>query len=734
MKLKIIEKTMCSKICSSIRTFLLLICLLALQHSHAQIQWTADGNSYYTFSQNGIEIVRLLHEDKNEVFLSGEDLIPHGQHTPLQVQSFQVSPDGNNLLLFANTQRVWRENTRGDYWLFNKDNKSLIPLGQGLPAASLMFAKFSPDGTKVAYVSKHNIYIEDLTTFRHERITEDSTDRIINGTFDWVYEEEFGTKDGFRWSPDGRKIAYWKQDASSTRDFLMINNTDSLYSYTIPVEYPKVGLDPSATTVWLYDLAQKNSSQVQIEGDPAQHYIPRMEWVLDSKSIILQQLNRKQNLSKIILADAGTGKSQTIHTEEESTWIDIKARWNNNDPSGWDWVDEGKAFIWVSEKGGYRQIYKIDLQGREELISQDPFDIIQIDRLDTMNHAIYFSASPDNAAQKFLYRVSLNGGQASRITPPALAGTNNYLISPNGRLALFQTSSTEYRAAGAVVSLPEHTELVAPHSTHHAGPNEAKTEFFTVVTEDGIELEGWVVKPKNFDPDKKYPVVFHVYGEPASQTVTDNFYTGKNRLYVGDMAEDGYLYVSLENRGTPAPKGREWRKSIYRNIGTINIRDQAMGAKEVFKWGFVDTTRIAVWGWSGGGASTLNLLGQYPDIYQTGISIAPVTNQLLYDNIYQERYMGLPQENEEDFLRGSAVTYAKHIRGNLLLIHGTGDDNVHYQNAEVYINELVKHNIPFQMMAYPNRSHSISEGEGTTAHLATLFTKFLKENCPPGGR
>lgn len=712
-----------------------LIAMLVAGAGHAQhIQWSADGESYYSFSPEGIEIVHLIDRNKKEIFVSKDRLTPAGHDRPLQVQSFDISADGHRLLLFANTQRVWRENTRGDYWLFDKRNGSLRQIGKELPEASLMFAKFSPDGSKIAFVSKNNIYIEDTQTSARLQVTHDGGKEVINGTFDWAYEEEFGTKDGFRWSPDGQKIAYWKQDVRNTRNFLMINNTDSIYPFTIPVEYPKVGLDPSGTSIWIYDLASAHNRQMQIEGDSKQHYIPRMEWVLDSKSVILQQLNRKQNQSKIIISDAASGLSRTIHHETDSTWIDIKSRWNSGDPSGWDWVDDGKAFIWVSEKGGYRQIYQIDLDGKEKLIGQDPFDVISIDLLDTKNKLIYFSASPHNSAQKFLYNVSLTGGKAKRVTPTAFGGTNNYLISPNGKLALFQTSSTEYMAGGAVVSLPQHETLVPHHSEQQRPPSEAKTEFFKVTTVDGVELEGWMVKPKNFDPKKKYPIVFYVYGEPASQTVLDNFYAGKNRLYNGDMAEDGYIYVSLENRGSPAPKGREWRKSIYRNIGKINIRDQAMGAKEILKLEFVDTSRVAVWGWSGGGASTLNLLGQYPEIYQTGISIAPVTNQLLYDNIYQERYMGLPQENLEDFIQGSAVTHAKNVRGYLLLIHGTGDDNVHYQNTEVYINELVKHNIPFQLMSYPNRSHSISEGEGTSEHLSKIFTKFLRENCPPGGR
>jgi dipeptidyl-peptidase-4 len=375
------------------------------------------------------------------------------------------------------------------------------------------------------------------------------------------------------------------------------------------------------------------------------------------------------------------------------------------------------------------------MNGKETLITKDAFDVIKPEFFDVQNKQIYFLASPNNATQTYLYKVSMKGGKAQKVTPESYAGSNEYTISPNGKIAIFMNNSVNSFSTGRVISLPEHKELVAAKRSVKADPAKSKAEFFQVTTEDGITLDGWVVKPKNFDPNKKYPIVFTVYGEPAMQTVIDGFYTGWNYLYTGDMAEDGYLYVSLENRGTPAPKGREWRKSIYRKIGRLNIRDQAMGAKALFaKWPYIDTSRVAVWGWSGGGSSTLNLLGQYPDIYQTGIAIAPVANQLFYDNIYQERYMGLPQENREDFVNGSPLAYAKNLKGNLLLVHGTGDDNVHYQNTEVYINELVKYNKQFQLMSYPNRTHSIDEGEGTSLHLATMFTKYLKEHCPPGAK
>ncbi|GAE65216.1 S9 family peptidase [Chryseobacterium indologenes] len=712
---------------------LYFLCLSPL--AAQKMQWTPDGNAYYSFTKKGVQIVDVLHPGTEQTLLNSNELIPSGSSEPLQVQSFQISPANKNLLLFTNTKKVWRDNTRGDYWIFDKNTKKLTQLGKGLPASSLMFAKFSPDGKKVAYVSKHNIYLEDLSDNQITKITTDGNDGMINGTFDWVYEEEFGAKDGFRWSPDGSKIAYWKLDARGTKNFLMINNTDSLYSFTIPVEYPKAGEDPSGCSIWFYDLASKSSKKADISGDEKQHYIPRMEWVQDSKSVILQQLNRKQNQSKIIVADAGSGTGKAIYTETDPAWIDIKSMWNNNDPSGWDWINNGKEFLWLSEKDGWRHIYKIDMNGKETLITKDAFDVIKPEFFDVPNQLIYFLASPGNATQKYLYKVNMKGGKAERLTPQAYSGSNEYTISPNGKIALFTNTNTDRYSAGAVVSLPNHKELVAATKSEKADPAKAKKEFFQITTEDGVTLDGWVVKPKNFDPSKKYPVLFMVYGEPALQTVTDSFYANWDYLYTGDMAQDGYLYVCLENRGTPAPKGREWRKSIYRKIGQLNIRDQAMGAKALFaKWPYADTSRVAVWGWSGGGSSTLNLLGQYPDIYQTGIAIAPVANQLFYDNIYQERYMGLPQENREDFLKGSPLTYAKNLKGNLLLVHGTGDDNVHYQNTEVYINELVKYNKQFQLMSYPNRSHSISEGEGTFLHLATMFTKYLKEHCPPGAR
>ncbi|HET8830407.1 MAG TPA: DPP IV N-terminal domain-containing protein [Pelobium sp.] len=680
--------------------------------------------------ENGNIVERnAMDASKTSVLISKEDLITN-DGKPLDVVRFAFANGNQKVLLSTNTKKVWRYDTRGDFWVYDFKNKSLKQIGKGKPESSLMFAKFSPDASKVAYVSEHNIYMEDLVSGETKALTTDGTLRLINGTFDWVYEEEFDCRDGFRWSPDSKAIAYWQIDARTIKNYLMINNTDSLYPFTIPVEYPVVGEDPSACKVGVVDIETAKTEWMNVPGDAVQNYIPRMEWANSSKALIIQQLNRRQNVSKIMLLNVADKSSKVVFTETETAWVDAK-----KEASGWNWIDKGNKFIWLSEKDGWRHIYAIGVNGKQTLLTQDNFDVIELTLVDEKNGLVYFMASPDNATQSYLYKVSLKGGKSTRVTSINQSGTHEYDISPNGKLAFHSYSSATVFPLNDVVALPTHKRLsggeVDENASNYAVP---KVEFFKVKTSDGIEMDGWMVKPNNFDATKKYPVVFYVYGEPASQTVVDRFGTGFNRLYAGNMAEDGYIYISVEGRGAPAPKGREWRKSIYHRIGDINIRDQALAAKEILKWDFVDSERIAVWGWSGGGSSTLNLMMQYPEIYSTGISIAAVDNQLNYDNIYQERYMGLLPEDRHYFVDNSPLAHAKNLEGNLLLIHGTGDDNVHYNNAEQMINELIKHGKMFQMMSYPNRSHSIREGEGTSRHLALTYTKFLKENCPPGGK
>jgi len=715
-------------------TLLALILAFSLQSKaqRAGTNWAKDGYQYYRTGQDGIEELDTRDSAKKTVIITKEMLTPPGKPA-LAVRGFSLSADGSKALIFTNSKRVWRYNTRGDYWIYDMAAKTLKQLGIGKPESSLMFAKISPDGTKAAYVSGHNVYVEDLSSGEIKPLTTDGTSRLINGTFDWAYEEEFDCRDGFRWSPDSKLIAYWQIDARKIKNYLMLNTTDSIYPYNVPVEYPVAGEDPSSCKIGVVDISTAKTTWIDVPGDNIQHYIPRMEWTTKSNEIILEQLNRAQNKSVIYVGIASTGAARAIHEETSNTWIDS---WRRN-PIGWNWLKDGKSFVWESEKDGWMHASIINLDGKEKLITKGNYDIIKVDLIDEPGGYLYFTASPDNATQKYLYRVKLNGSSKTpeRLTPMDLPGTHSYEISPNGKIALHNFSNA--------YTPPEHEIITLPVYKHLSGNVMAvkkdaknKPEFFKVKTADGIEMDGWMVKPTHFDPSKKYPVVFTVYTEPAGQTVTDTYGIGRNGLYVGSMADDGYIYMSVEGRGAPAPKGAEWRKSIYKKIGIVNIRDQAMAAKEILKWPFVDSTRIAVHGWSGGGSTTLNLMFQFPEIYKTGIAVAAVGWQLSYDNIYQERYMGVPTDaaGREPFIKGSPVTYAKNLRGNLLYIHGTGDDNVHYRNAELLINELIKYNRQFQLMSYPNRTHGIFEGDGTTTHLHTLFTQYLKEHCPPGGR
>ena len=710
-------------------------------NGEAQVNWTNDGRSYYKLEKNQLLTYTLPDHDTKTV-ITKEQLTPANTSEPLNVAHFSFSSDQQKVLLFTNTKKVWRLNTKGDYWVFNFKTNTLRQIGKSLPPSSLMFAKFSPDGNTIAYVSDNNIYAEEDASGNIKPLTTNGTVSLINGTFDWAYEEEFACRDGFRWSPDSKSIAYWQIDASDIKKFYMINNTDSIYSQLVPLEYPKVGETPSACKVGVVTISDAKTTWMDVPGDVSQNYLVRMEFIPSTNNLLIQQLNRKQNQSKLYIAEALKGTTKSIYEESDEAWVDLFQLGNSyaiDYTNNFNFLNENKSILWASEKDGWRHLYQVSLEGKPEvLITKGAYDVIDLKHINSKEGFVYYLASPDNATQKYLYRTKLNGkGKNELLSPESLKGSHDYSFSSNGMYAehTFSNHFTPY--SKEFISVANHKALTEEESIlKNIKKLEEKptTEFFTITTSDNIEMDGWMVKPTNFDPNKKYPVVFYVYSEPAGTTVKDTYNVSGNRNYNGNMAEDGYIYISLDNRGTPAPKGRAWRKSIYRKIGVININDQAMAAKEILKWNFVDSERVAVWGHSGGGSATLNLMFRYPNIYKTGISLAAVANQLTYDNIYQERYMGLPQENMEDFIEGSPVTYAKNLEGNLLYIHGTGDDNVHYQNAEILVDEFIKYNKQFQFMLYPNRTHGIREGEGTDKHLSTLYTNYLKLHCPPGGR
>jgi dipeptidyl-peptidase-4 len=701
----------------------------------APIFWIENGDAFVTIEQNEAENDELIrYESKNyqkSVYLSAEKLDLNGN--ALSIEDFSLSPDGSKVLLFTNSSRVWRSNTKGDYWVYDFDNQTLKQLGKDFTASSLMFAKFSEDNRFVAYVQDFNIYKEDFKTGAITQLTQDGTGAIINGTFDWAYEEEFGMRDGFSWSPQGDQIAFWQLDAAEIGTFYMMDNTDSVYSQPIPLQYPKAGYDPSSAKVGLIDTKTAKTTWISIPGDPVQHYLPAMQWVNDDL-LLIQQLNRKQNELNIFTYIPSTSTLKKIYTEKEDTWVDLRYpdiasnQWGNND---FLLVDDNTSLLRMTENDGWRHVYKIDLKsGEKTVLTPGDYDVAAYYATDSKN--LYFAASPENATQRYLYSVPLSGkGKLSRITPSAFSGVNTYNISPNGKFAIHDHSDANTPSTTRLISLPQHKTIHILVDNEQLKEKLAtlalpETSFFTVTTSEGITMDGRMTEPLDFDKTKKYPVLFHVYGEPWGVVATDTWVG----LYEIFMAQQGFVVINIDNRGTPSLKGSDWRKSIYQKVGVLNTRDQALAAKKVLEtYDFLDKERVNVWGWSGGGSMTQNLLFRYPEIYQTGVAVAGVANQLFYDNIYQERYMGLPSEDKDKFVEGSPATYAKNLEGNLLLIHGTGDDNVHYQNMEYLVNELIKNNKQFDMMAYPNRSHGIYEGQNTTRHLYTLITQyFLKHN------
>lgn len=698
-------------------------------------QWQSDSQGFERVKRDAetghTSIVRIDLDDPavEHVLVSAQLLTPAGAEKPLVIDSYQWSEDKTKLLIFTNTERVWRYNTRGDYWVLDVESESLTQIGGDAPASSLMFAKFSPDAKHVAYVFRNDLYIQDIPVGTITRLTDTGTPTKINGTFDWAYEEEFSIRDGFRFSPDGKRIAFWEIDASGIEAFPLVDNTSSLYPKIQNIPYPKVGTVNPAARIGVIDLAVRHTTWMPIPGDERDNYLPRMEWV-DETRLMIQQLNRLQNRLVVYLANVTHAQCDVVMTEQDDSWIDVQ--------DALHWVADRSQFAWLSERDGWRQLYLVSVESKSiKPVTSGDFDVMEILGIDDAAQWIYFYASPSNATQSYLYRVHFDGSALQRVTPENKIGTNHYVLSPDRQRALLTSSRFASPPTTEVVRLSDHATLhvVESNSELRATLEAAQLppiEFFRGDIGDGVELDAWCILPPDHDPTKKYPLIVYVYGEPAGQTVVDKW-GGDSLLWHSMLAKKGYVVMSFDNRGTPAPRGREWRKSVYRQIGILASADQAAAVKSVLKdRPYLDPARVGVWGWSGGGSMTLNALFRYPEIYRAGVSIAPVPNQLYYDTIYQERYMGLPNENEEGYRLGSPITFADKLQGELLLIHGTGDDNCHYQTTELLINELIKHNKSFSMFAYPNRSHAIREGENTTRHLYRMITDHFLRTLPPG--
>ena len=700
-------------------------------------RWLPTGNAYAIVEPvaapaTGREIVRYdAATGARSIVVAASALVPPGGKAPLDISDYAWSSDGARLLIFTNTRKVWRQNTRGDYWVLTVKGGALRKVGGDAPEASLMFAKFSPEGTRVAYVRGNNIQVERVDDSRITQLTSDGSETTINGTSDWVYEEELGVRDAFRWSPDGRSIAYWQFDTTGVGIFSIINTTDSIYPAITRIPYPKAGTANSSVRVGVVGADGGATRWMVTPRDPRDSYIARMEWV-DNATVAMQQLNRLQNKNDLLMGDVATGEVRRVFRDESKTWVDLEDV---------KWIDGGKAFLWISERDGWRQVFRVPREGGEpRLVTKFEADVIAITGVDEPLGWLYFTASPGNATQGYLYRSRLDGGgPPERVTPADQPGSHSYNLAPGGKMAFHTYSRFDQPPVMTLVSLPVHTTLrpltdVSALTAKVAPLVAPPVEFFTVDIGEGVSLDGWMLKPKAFDPSRRYPVIVNVYGEPAAQTVNDRW-GGGGLLFHRALAEAGYLVVSFDNRGTPAPKGAPWRKIVYGTVGDLSSRDQAAAVRALAaKRSYIDPARVGIWGWSGGGSNTLNAMFRFPDVFRVGVSVAPVPDQRLYDTIYQERYMGLPQDNVEGYRIGSPINFAEGLKGNLLIVHGSGDDNVHYQGTERLINRLIELGKPFDTMVYPNRTHSISEGPGTTPHIYKLIARYFLDHLPPGPR
>ena len=802
------------------------------------VAWAPSGSSFIkkNFVDTPLGTQDLVLESptgERTVVLAASELLsptanadnPNALQLPVSIDSCQLSNDSNLLLIYSNSRKVWRNKTRGDYWIFNRTNKIFRKLGGNFASpSSLQFAKISPDSTRVAYVFQNNIYSEEIVSGKIIQLTFDGNRDIINGTFDWVYEEEFGCCDGFRWSPDSKKIAFWRLDSSLEPDFFMlddvnfsvtsnidqrvhksnienfqtssnsilfeeglVNETPSVvgserlqaYPRLISFKYPRVGLPNAEVTIGIVSLPEcdlesydvvANTKFVSFD-ESGEYYLPSMEWYNEGGRLIVQRIPRSQRSCSTYLINPETGTSQLLYNEE-----DKGGAWQTVFPIFP--IDYGDFFLRVSEQDGWRRFYLSSFSSPTKFT---PITLPNVDVIDFVSFdydsrgmiiGIYYYASPDNATQRFLYRASISGvnervvvlesmekenGHDDVFVSSSDFGFERWIISPDSNWAICYRSSFGVPNRVDLVKLDSASAIVVNHLVDNIELREkiakekfGKNEFFKTEIDSNFDFEigltqvetpvtskvsidGWIMLPRDWDPtsSKKYPVLVYVYGEPASQTVVD-LWGGSTYLFHRAIAERGCVVLSFDGRGTPAPKGRTWRKCIYQKLGAVGRSDQVAALRQFLSTSpyatKLDTTRIGVWGWSGGGTSTLNLLFNYPDLYSCGIAVAPVADYRNYDSIYQERYSGLLTETPESYFLGSPIHYAKNLQGKLLLIHGSGDDNCHYQTSEQLINALIEEGKDFELFTYPGRSHGIGEGNGTTLHLRKKMLNFWERN------
>jgi len=683
------------------------------------LTWTKDGTAYTTVETDSAGRTDLYRVDalsgKQERLVRGADLVPPGASQPVAVEEYRFSSDGARLLVFTNSARVWRQNTKGTYYVWDLQAKRLIPVSA--QPGYQMFAKFSPDGRMVAFVRANNIYVTDLTTGAETAVTADGNENVINGTSDWVYEEELNLRDAFRWSPDGRRIAFWRLDQTAIRPFYLLN-ADSLYPELVPVRYPKAGTPNSEVKIGVVDLATRRTAWVDL-GSDKDVYVAAMDFAGSGDEVWLTRLNRHQNRLDLVLADATSGASRTIMADSDAAWVDA------HEPR---WIAGGKQFLFESERDGYQQVYLFDRAGAlVRRVTPGGWDVLQVYGVDEKRQVLYFTGAIDGPLGRPLLAIGLDGKGLKRLS--AEPGSHGIEFAPTFQLYVDTYSragvppvQTLRRADGKVVRpLADNASL----SAKVAGLGLSRPEFLTIKTADGVELNAWIIKPKGFDPSHRYPLLLTVYGGPGSQTVTDGW-GGASYLWHEMVAQDGYLVASVDNRCTGA-RGARFKKQTYLHLGRYESADQIAAARWFAAQSYVDPDRIGIWGWSYGGYMSSLSMFRGAGVFKAALAVAPVTDWRFYDSIYTERYMRTPQENPAGYAESAPLAYADSLKGHFLLVHGTGDDNVHFQNSVRLVERLEAANRQFEMRIYPNKTHAIAGGN-TRENLYGLFTAWLEKN------
>ncbi len=676
-----------------------------------------DGIHYTTLDrgEKGNEINKYSYATGEKVvtILSDEELQQLTGNDDATINGYRFSTQERFALIPFDQESIYRHSTKEHYYIVDLKERKARQLATG---EKQRHATLSPDGKSIAYVQENNIYIQDYATGSATQITKDGEhNKIINGFADWVYEEEFAFDQAFFWSPDGKKIAYYRFDESEVKEFHMpVFNT--LYPEDYTFKYPKAGEDNSKVTIQVYDLSAASTNVLDI-GD--YEYIPRIKWTQDANLLAVMKMPRLQNILEIDLVNTSDFSRKTIYKEASDTYIEIS--------DDLTFYGKNAGFIWRSEKDGFFHLYRYDIDGSNgKQITNGDWEVKQFIGYDPKTENLYFSASRTEVYNTEIYSVSLKGGEPQLLSPKS--GTSRasfsagyqYFILYHGDANTPQTVTLKNASGKDIRTLEDNAELKETLK----GYNLPKQEFFDMTTSEGVKLNGWMIKPSDFDKKKKYPILMYVYGGPGSQTVSNGM--GGNSFWYHMMAQKGYIIVSIDNRGTGA-RGKDFRTLTYRQLGKYETMDQIEAAKWLASQSYVDGSRIGIWGWSYGGYMSSLCLFKGAEHFKTAVAVAPVSNWRYYDNIYTERYMGLPQDNADGYDQNSPINHTDKMKGNYLLIHGTADDNVHFQNAVEMVDALIESDKQFDFYIYPDRNHGIYGGNARF-HLFTKITNFLTEN------